>query len=365
MRKHLSRSAVGRFESLLKAIGPSGYEAPAARIWREMAREFADEVAADAAGNSLAFVNAASADAPTVLLSAHIDEIGLAVTHITDEGFIYVKEIGGWDPAVLVGQRITILGTRGAVPGVLTRRATHLMTHEEQEEAIYTKDLWVDIGAKSKGEVARLGVRIGDPIVIDAPPLHLPNRRLASRAIDNRTGAFVILEALRSYAASPGHARVVAAANTQEEFMGGSGGGALIAAKRVRPELAIVVDMTHANDHPDLDDQHLGDCALGAGPSIARGGVTSPRALELFEKAAKRLGIKYQLEAIGGQSGTDADAVALGGFDRAVATALVSIPARYMHTPNEIVSSDDIATTIELIAEVCRVVKPGMNWVPE
>lgn len=355
MSPRLPAAALRRLESLLAAVAPSGFETPAARLWREMAAEFADGVSADAAGNSIAVVNPNGS--PTIMLAGHIDEIGLIVTHIDEDGFLSFKEIGGWDPAVLVGQRVTIATDDGEVTGLIGRRATHLMTFEEQEGAIKAKDLWIDIGADDGDEAAAM-VAIGDGGVLDVAPVRLPNDRIASRALDNRVGAFVVLEALRRYAQTPGSARVVAVANTQEEILQA---GAAMVARQLEPEAAIVVDLTFASDHPDIDEGPIGERTIGSGPVFARGSMTSPVLFRRVRDAADELGIDYTIEAVAGKSGTDADAVAaLGG----VATGCASVPSRYMHTPNEMVSTRDVEALIRVLTEVARGLEPAIDWVP-
>ena len=182
-------------KNLLDAVGPSGFEVQAARVWREEAERFAEEVRVDVTGNSFATIN--QGGSPRVMLAGHIDEIGLQITHIDDEGYLYIAEIGGWDPQVIVGQRVTILGSDGEVAGVVGKKAIHLIEIEERSRASKTKSLWIDVGAKDNKEVAELGIRGGDPMVIDQGMLSLAGDRIASRALDDRIGAYVVLEAMR------------------------------------------------------------------------------------------------------------------------------------------------------------------------
>jgi endoglucanase len=286
------------------------------------------------------------------MLAGHIDEIGLIVTYIDDQGYAYVGPIGGWDPQVLVGQRVRFLGRDGEVRGVIGKKPIHLMKPEERDKSSKLTDLWVDIGATSKAEtLAR--IEIGDCGVIDAQSIELPNGRLVSRAIDNRVGAFVVLEALRRYAEQPGKARVVAVATTQEEIAW-RGGGALAAAVGVAPAMAIVVDVTFATDHPGVEKKEHGEATLGGGPVLTRGSVISPVVSQLLRDAAGRRGIPYTLHAAGRESFTDADAV--HNTREGVATALLSIPNRYMHSPNEMVALEDLDRAADVIAEACRAV---------
>lgn len=340
---------------LLDTPGPSGYERAPARVWRDHAAGFAD-VTADVIGNS--YAAAGPADGPVVLLAGHIDEIGLVVTYIDDQGYLSVGPIGGWDPQVLVGQRVRFEGRGGPVLGVVGKKPIHLIKPEEREKASKLTDLWVDIGALNKEEAAAR-VEVGDAGVIDAGLLELPNGRIVSRSIDDRVGAFVVLEAVRRYAERPGAARVVAVATTQEEI-GFRGGGALPSAVRLNPAMAVVVDVTFATDHPGVDKKEIGESTLGGGPVLTRGSVVSPVAYRMLREAAGRLGVPVQVHAAGRMSATDADAIHNAGTG--VPTALLSIPNRYMHSPNEMVALDDLDRAAEVIAEACRGVTAGTDF---
>jgi putative aminopeptidase FrvX len=346
----LSPSSVAFLKRLLDSPAPSGFETAAARVWREEAAKFADDVSSDVAGNSLAEVNAGGD--LTIMLDGHIDEIGLIVQYIDDDGYVYVGPIGGWDPQVLVGQRIRFLGRDGDVLGVIGKKPIHLMKPSDRDQASKLTDLWVDVGAKDRADAeARLGV--GDPGVIDSRTIEFPHNRIVSRSIDDRIGAFVVLEALRRYAERPGAARVVAAATAREEISW-TGGGALVCATCINPRMAIVVDVTFATDHPNLDKKELGDHRLGSGPVLSRGALISPVVFNLLRSTAERLAVPFTVHAVGRDTSTNADAIHIAR--EGVATALVSIPNRYMHSPNEMVSLDDVDHVAELIAETCRAV---------
>jgi putative aminopeptidase FrvX len=335
---------------LLDTPGPSGYESAAANVWREEARGFAAEVRGDVAGNSIAVVNPDGV--PTIMLDGHIDEIGVIVQYIDDEGYVHVGPIGGWDPQVLVAQRIRFLGADGDVFGVIGKKPIHLMKPDDREKASKLTDLWVDIGAADKAEAeARLSV--GDAGVIDARTIEFPNGRIVSRSIDDRIGAFVVLEALRRYAEKPGAARVVAVATTQEEIAY-HGGGALVCASCLDPQMAIVVDVTFATDHPGIEKKEVGDHKMGSGPVISRGSLISPVVFRLLASTAKAHDIPYTVHAAGRDTSTNADAIHIAR--EGVATALVSIPNRYMHSPNEMVSLEDVDRAATLLAETCRAV---------
>lgn len=344
----LSSSSLAFLKRLLDTPGPSGYEGPAARVWREEAATFADAVTSDVAGNSMAEVNPGGS--PTIMLDGHIDEIGVIVQYIDDEGIIYIAPIGGWDCQVLVGQRIRFLGRNGDVIGVVGKKPIHLQKATDRETASKFTDLWVDIGASTRAESeGRLAV--GDPGVIDSRTLDFPNNRIVSRSIDDRIGAFVILEALRRYAQNPGPARVVAAATTQEEIAW-HGGGAIVCTNGINPKMAICVDVTFASDHPGVEKKELGDHRIGGGPVLTRGAMLSPVVFELMRSTAERNQIPFSVQAAARETSTNADAIHLSR--EGVATALVSIPNRYMHSPNELVSLDDVDRTATLLAEACR-----------
>ncbi|HEX6599203.1 MAG TPA: M20/M25/M40 family metallo-hydrolase [Gemmatimonadaceae bacterium] len=348
----LSPSAVSFLKRLLDAPAPSGYEAAAARAWRAEAETFADKVSADVAGNSIAEVNPGGS--PTIMLDGHIDEIGVIVQYIDDDGYVYIGPIGGWDTQVLVGQRIRFLGTNGDVIGVVGKKPIHLMKPDDREHASKFSDLWVDIGASKKAE-AESRLSIGDPGVIDSRSHDFPNDRIVSRSIDDRIGAFIVLEALRRYAEKPGAARVVAAATTQEEIAW-HGGGALVCAHCVNPQVAIVVDVTFATDHPNIEKKEIGEHRMGGGPIISRGALISPVVHTMLRDAAKKLEMPHAVHAVGRDTSTNADAIHIAR--EGVATGLVSIPNRYMHSPNEMVDLKDVDATASLIAEFCRQVTP-------
>ena len=344
----LSQSSIAFLKRLLDTPGPSGYETAAARVWRDEAQTFADAVRSDVAGNSIAEVNPGGS--PTIMLDGHIDEIGLIVQYIDDDGYVYIAPIGGWDPEVLVGQRIRFLSGDGSVVGVVGKKPIHLMKTADREKASKITDFWVDIGAADRAQAERT-VAVGDAAVIDSHSVDFPNDRIVSRSIDDRIGAFVVLEALRRYEERPGKARVVAAATTQEEIAW-HGGGALVAANAVKPQMAIVVDVTFATDHPGLEKKEIGDHKLGSGPVLMRGALISPVVFELLRETASAGKIPYTVHAEGRDTSTNADAIHLAR--EGVATALVSIPNRYMHSPNEMVSLLDVDHTAALIAEACR-----------
>ncbi|MGQ0765401.1 MAG: M20/M25/M40 family metallo-hydrolase [Gemmatimonadota bacterium] len=351
----LQPTSIDFLRRLLDTPGPSGFEAHAARVWREEAATFA-AVSGDVAGNSFAAVN--ESGSPTILLAGHIDEIGLIVNWIDDSGFIFVAPIGGWDPQVLVGQRVRFRTDEGDVLGVVGRRPIHLIKPDDREKAAKLTDLWVDIGATSRDDASGR-IRVGDAGVIDSRSIDFPGNRLVSRSIDDRIGAFIVLDALRRYSQTPGAARVVAVATAQEEI-GYHGGGALIAATRVGPAMAIAVDVTFATDHPQIERKEVGEVRLGGGPVLARGSVVSPVVFELLRTTAVEAGIPWAARAVGRETATDADFLHIAR--EGVATGLIGVPNRYMHSPNEMISLDDVDHTAELIALTCRRVTAATDF---
>jgi putative aminopeptidase FrvX len=345
----ISSDSLSFLKKLLDTPGPSGFESAPAKVWRDQAKQFA-KVTGDVAGNSLAEVN--SGGKPTIMLAGHIDEIGIIINYIDDQGYAYIQPIGGWDPQVLIGQRLRFIGRKGDVFGVVGKKPIHLIKQEDREKAAKFIDLWVDFGAKTKAEAEEI-VSVGDAGVIDSRTMEFPNGRIVSRSIDDRIGAFVVLEALRRYADKPAAARVVAVATTQEEI-GYRGGGAGVCATCIGPQMAIVVDVTFAIDHPGVEKKEYGDAAIDGGPVLTRGSIISPVVFNLLRKTAEDHNIPFSLHAAGRETSTDADAIHIAR--EGVATGIVAVPNRYMHSPNELVSIQDLDRAAELIAEACRAV---------
>ena len=302
----------------------------------------------DVVGTPLALVapkHDARTPARRLLVMGHIDEIGLIVTHIDDQGYLWFASVGGWDAQILVGQRVVLDTRAGKVTGVVGKKPIHLLRDEERKKVAEIRDLHIDIGARD-GEDARARVRIGDVAVIDAGPQELPNGRLISRALDNRLGSFVALEAARLVAEAGGAEwELAAVAVAQEEI---TFGGSSTSAFALEPDAAIVVDVTHATDAPGIDVKEIGKHELGSGPVISRGSTLHPQLFELLYETAEREKIPFTVEATARSTGTDADAVHTSRAG--VPTGLVSIPIRYMHSPVELVQLDDVHACARLIA---------------
>ncbi len=332
---------------LLTAPGPSGYETAPAAAWRDTAKNFA-EVTGDTLGSSLARVPG-TGGGPLLAVVGHIDEIGLIVTHVSDEGFLHFIGVGGWDAQILVGQRVELATRGGRVLGVIGKKPIHLLKEDDRKKVAEVKDLHIDVGAKD-GDEARELVRIGDVAVIAGEPVELPNGRLASRSLDNRLGAYVALEAARLVAQDGGApGEVVAVASVQEEI---TFAGARTTAYALEPDVAVVVDVTHATDAPGIEVREIGKHELGSGPVIERGSIISPAVFELLHDTAEAEGIPFTIAASARSTGTDADAVHISRAG--IPTGVVSIPLRYMHSPVELVQLDDVEATAKLLAAFAR-----------
>jgi putative aminopeptidase FrvX len=341
--------------ALLTAPGPSGRETAAAEVWRRAAREFAD-VTTDAHGSSAALVRGA-AGGPRLAVFGHIDEIGLIVTHVDDEGFVYFRGVGGWDPEVLRGQRVELLTSGGSIPGVVGRAFRGRLRRAEDPKRTDLEELHVDVGTGTRDEALEL-LRIGDVAVIAGEPVELANGRLASRSLDDRLGAYVALEAARLVAEAGGApGDVIAVAATQEEV--GDFGGARTSAFRLEPDVALAVDVTDASDIPKGDHKDAGRKVLGNGPAIDRGSTISPKVFDLLVEAAEAEGIDYAIEISTGSTRTDMDAVHISRSG--VASGLISIATRYLHTPVETCALSDVEGAARLVAAFAQRLAPGLD----
>jgi putative aminopeptidase FrvX len=341
---------------LVQAIAPSGHEVPAATVWREHCSTFTSDVGSDHVGSSYARVKG-TGGGPTLAVVGHIDEIGVHVSHIDDEGFIRFGQVGGWDPIQLVGQRVKLITREGPIAGVIGRKPIHLLKEEERSKVPELKALHIDIGAKD-GEEARKLVRIGDIGVVDVPPLDFPNGRLVSRALDNRVGCYVAAEAARLVAeqgGAPGDVLALAVAQEETTFA-----GSRTSSFALEPDLAIAVDVTFASDQPGVELGERTKHVLGSGAVIARGTTLHPAIFEGLHSAGETEGIPFTVESIGRATGTDADAI---HTTRAgIPTGLVSVPLRYMHSPVELIQVADADAAAKLIAAFAMRLQPGMSF---
>ncbi|HRI82163.1 MAG TPA: M42 family metallopeptidase [Opitutaceae bacterium] len=338
---------------LLHARSPSGYESEAQAVFDRHVKPAADTYTGDALGNRIATLNPKGD--PTLMLAGHMDELGLIITYINKDGFIYFNTIGGHDRTVISGRRVLIQTAQGPVKGVTGKRAIHLMDDGDRKKVPEIHDIWIDIGARSKaGALER--VSIGDAATYDHE-LELINGSIGTaRAFDNKVGAYIVGETLIRLAREKKKlaAKVVSVATAQEEI---GVRGATTSAYLADPHIAVAVDVGHATDHPDCDNRKYGETKLGGGPIICRGANINPKIYDRLLGAAKKLKIPYQLEADPRPTGTDARAiqVARGG----IATGLISVPLRYMHTPSEVVDLEDVERCVKLLVEFAKGLEKG------
>lgn len=344
-------------QNLLLAPSPSGYEQPVQRIVRDYLAGFADAVTTDSHGNVIGRKQGAG---PTrVLLAGHCDQIGLIVQYVDPEGFISVQPIGGWDPIQLIGARVTIWTAGGPVPGVMSRKPIHLLTEEERKVVPKMKDLWIDIGATDKADCESV-VRVGDAITLELEVQELRNGRVASVAMDDKIGLWVVVEAFRrAVAAGPLPCPLFVVSTVQEEI---GLRGAQTSAHGIDPHVAIAVDVTHATDCPTIDKKSEGEVALGKGPVVYRGPNMNPHVVDRLLAAAKAREIPVQLGASGRATPTDANV--LQTTRSGVATGLVSVPNRYMHSAVETVALADADRAADLLAAFCRGLEGPIDWAP-
>jgi putative aminopeptidase FrvX len=346
-------SVPGFLTELLHARSPSGYEGEAQAVFDRHVKPAADAYGGDALGNRIATLNPKGD--PTLMLAGHIDELGLLVTYVNKDGFVYFDTIGGHDRTVISGRRVVIQTAKGPVKGVTGKRAIHLMDEADRKKVPEIHEIWIDIGARSKAEALER-ISIGDAATYDHEFELIHGSIGTARAFDNKVGAYVVGETLirLSKESRKLAAKVVAVATSQEEI---GCRGATSSGYSVDPQVSLVVDVGHATDHPDCDNRKYGETKLSGGPIICRGANINPLVYENLIKAAKRLKIPYQVESDPRPTGTDARAIQIGRGG--VAMGLVSIPLRYMHTPSEVVDLEDVERCVKLFVEFARSVRKG------
>jgi tetrahedral aminopeptidase len=339
----MNKTAENFLKKLLETPSPSGFELPAAKIWRDYVKGHVDQLISDVHGNSIGILNPKAKF--KFIITGHIDEIGLIISHIDDKGFIYTQQIGGMDPALLIGQRVKIINEKAEVFGVIGRKAIHQMSPEERKKNVEMENIWVDIGADSKEEALKR-VAIGDPMVVDVEYRSLAGNKVVSRATDDKAGAFVVAEVLRRLSKRKLKICVAGVATVQEEI---GLRGATTSSYSVNPDAGIAIDVNFASDHPETEIKKIGENKLGGGPNLHRGANINPILQKEIFKTADKHKIPYQVTAQARGTGTDANAIQLcrGG----VAVSLISIPNRYMHTPVEVISLDDLENIVTLIVE--------------
>ncbi len=354
----MHKSRLDFLKRYMATICPTGYEEDASRVWREEADRFADRTWVDQHGNSFAVVY--EKGSPRIMLAGHADEIGLMVTHIDENGYLFFAGLGGWDLQVLPGQRVRIVTKGGIVLGVIGRKPIHLLDAEERKKVVKMEDLWIDIGAKDREEAEKL-VAIGDPGVLDYDFAELRNGLVTSRGFDDRIGAFVVLEAARLAAKMKPKAAIYAVATVQEEI---GVRGATTSAFGIDPQVGIAVDVGFAMDTPGMskEKKRTGDAKMGGGPIVTRGPNVNTPLFDRIVKTAEAKGIPIQIHAYPRPTGTDARAIQVARAG--VATGLIGVPSRYMHSPGEIVHLGDVENCARLIAETIAGIDAKTSFLP-
>jgi putative aminopeptidase FrvX len=345
-------------EKLVNTPSPSGYEERAAEVYRAYTTPFSDQVTTDVHGNVAAILHPKART--RIMLAGHMDEIGFIVHYISDDGFIYFSTIGGQDSVIPVGQRVWIHGSE-RIPGVIGRKAIHLLEEDERKKKPEIKDLWIDVGASSRSDVEAF-VQLGDVVTFQYEFQTLMNDRATARGFDNKMGSFIVAEALRLLKEDGGlHSEVgvYAVATVQEEI---GLRGARTASFSIDPQSGIAVDVNHAIDYPGVSKTRYGALDVGKGPSVMRGANANPVVFRMILDAAKRDGIPYQVDVAPGGTGTDGNAMQISRAGMAV--GILGVALRYMHTPCELLSLTDVENCARLMAAYCRAVAPQTDFIP-
>ena len=350
----MNKRSLKFLETLVNTPSPSGHESRGLRVWMDYAGQYADETYSDAYGNCVAVLN--KGGGPRLMLAGHADEIGMTVNFIDDDGYVYVRRLGGTNPAITKAQRVTIHSRKGPIKGVVGSVAPHLMRTETGASKVpKIHEVFIDIGVGSSKAAEKL-IRVGDPITLNDQFELLRGDLAVARAFDNRVGTWAVAETLRLLQSGKAklNAEVCAVANTMEEV--GLFGARQIAYS-LHPDIALVMDVTHATDYPTVDKRQHGDIKVGQGPTVTHGNCNHPEVIKRVEQVAKRLKINLQHEAISSTSGTDTDAVfwTRGG----IPSGLISLPNRYMHSPVEVVSLKDLEQIPQLMAGFAKSLKKG------
>ncbi len=356
----MEASSLDFLKQVVTAPSPSGFEGPVRKIIAERMAGFCDEVRHDVMGNVIGVLNP-DGDR-RIMLAGHCDEIGMMVTNISKEGYIYFAAVGGIEPMLLVGQPVLIYNEAGDVPGVVGRKPIHLFRYDKDPKKKPPKmhELWIDIGADDR-EDAEKAVAVGDYITVDAGFRRLRNDLVAARGFDDRVGAFAVVETLRRLAEGTPDPQVAVygVATTQEEL---GLRGARTSAYGIRPDAGIAIDLGFASDYPTVNKNIVGDISMGKGPIIAKGPNINPVLGRMLVDTARAEDIPYQMEGAPMATGTDANVMQM--TRSGVATALISVPNRYMHTPVEVVSLKDLDHTSELLAALLRTMDPEQDFTP-
>lgn len=353
----LEEQAYEFLEELLITPSPTGFESAGQKVWKDYVDQHADEVQTDAYGSAAAHLNT-NHDVMTVMLEAHCDEIGMIIQHITEKGFVYVNKLGGSDPTITKGKHVHIHTREGVVTGVIGNTAIHLRDSGKSEKQPQWKDVFIDIGADSREEALKM-VQIGDPITFADDFEFLTDDKLTGRALDNRIGGFMIAQALRKLKERRSELKVnVLALNSVQEEIGGY--GARMMSFRHVPDLALVTDVTHATDTPGINNKDHGLVKLGKGPTVTHGSANHPKVVEWIEDVAESRDISLQHEASSVRTGTDTDSIF---YQRTgIPSGLISLPLRYMHSPVETATLQDMEQLIELMVEAVLALEPDHTF---
>ncbi len=353
----LDESQLELLRQLVASPSPSGFEQSVQEVIRRESARYAEAVSTDRHGNVIASLNAAGH--PRVMLTAHCDEVGLLVRYIDEQGFLYFAPIGSFDSTTLPGERVEIHTPGGPLPGVIGAKPIHLKSPAEREKAPDLNEMWIDIGAASQEEARRL-VPLGSPVTRAARLERLHGDLVVSRALDNKAGILAILEALRRVAAARQRLRAALyLVSTVQEELGSR--GAHTSTYGVEPDIALVVDVTYTADHPQTSRHEIGEIKLNGGPVLTVGAAINPRVYQLLVQTATAAGLSYQIDVQAGYTGTDTDTIQM--TRAGVATGLISIPCRYLHTGSEIVSLKDVTEVALLLTEFVLALETGINLI--
>ena len=339
---------------IVNAVSPTGYEQETQKVYMRYMKDVADEIRTDSHGNVMAILNPGAKT--RVMLAGHCDELGFQISYVDDDGFLYFLPLGGHDQGLVPGRRVTIHAAQGPVPGVIGKKPIHMMTDEERKAPSEIKKLWIDIGARKKARALEL-VQIGDPVTYNEQFAELEGGLAVARGFDDKIGVFSIGHALRLLKGKKLAVAVFAVSTVQEEI---GLRGAHTSAFGIDPQVGIAVDVTFATDFPSMEKKEVGDIKIGGGPALTRGPNVSPVVFERLVKAATEDKIPYQVHAANRGTGTDANAIQL--TRAGVATGLVSVPNRYMHTPAELIALDDAENVSRLLAAFITRLTGKENW---
>ena len=353
----IDKTSMKFLEQLLNSCSPSGYEMEAAKVFKAYMDKFAHKVEQDVMGNTIGILNPEAEF--KVMLAGHYDEIGFQIVHISEEGLLYFRNNGGIDKLNVPSSEVVILTAKGHLRGVIGKKPIHLLKPSEREQAVDLSDMWIDIGVESKAEAQKL-VEIGDPVTMCPNYRLLNDNRVMSKGMDDKIGAFVVAEVLRILSKRKINVGVYAVGTVQEEV---GLRGSRTCAYRVDPQVGFAVDVGFATDLPDIPKKQLGDIRLGAGPELTRNADNNVVLGRIVRKAAKKFKLPYQETASHSATG-GTDTASIQMTRAGVASCLVSIPNRYMHSAVEICDLRDVEAAINIIAESIASLKGNESFIP-